>query len=249
MKIFYEASKTPQAQQELKRLKKLHPQVTKAKAEVIVVIGGDGFMLKTLHKYYGTDKLIYGLNFGTVGFMMNAPKGDLIKSIKKSNKHILRPLLLTATLKNAKEKQIIGFNEASIHRQTAQAIQLSVDVNGKRRLDELVCDGAIVATPSGSTAYNFSAGGSILPMDSNALALTPISPFRPRRWNGAIIPDTTEVSFTVLNSEKRPAYVTADNKSIENVIDVNVRQVKKGITILTDANHDLEERIISEQFN
>jgi NAD+ kinase len=249
MNIFYEVSKSLEARQEYKRLKSIFPETDPEKAEVIVVIGGDGFMLRILHKYYGKEKYIYGLNFGTVGFLMNDKTDDLLADIKKANKHKLIPLQAKAMLQNGKEKTLLGFNEISIHRQKAQAIQIDIKVNNKKRVEDLICDGALLSTPAGSTAYNFSAGGAILPLDSKTLALTPISSFRPRKWDGAIIPDKTNISFTVSNCEKRPAYITADNKSVENVTKVDISLAEQGIYILTDSNHDLEERIISEQFN
>ena len=249
MNIFYEVSKSLETQQEYERLKSIFPETDSENAEVIVVIGGDGFMLRILHKYYGQDKYIYGLNFGTVGFLMNNRTDDLLTDIKKANKHKLIPLQAKVKLQNGEEKLLLGFNEISIHRQKAQAIQIDIKVNNKTRVENLICDGALLSTPAGSTAYNFSAGGSILPLDSKTLALTPISPFRPRKWNGAIIPDKTNISFNVFNFKKRPAYITADNKSVENIIKVDISLAKQGINILTDSNHDLEERIISEQFN
>ncbi|MGB1361181.1 MAG: NAD kinase [Alphaproteobacteria bacterium] len=249
MKIFYEVSNTPEAKKEFERLNKLFPASSETDAEVIVVIGGDGFMLRSLHKYYGKNKKMYGLNFGTVGFMMNPATDDLLSAIEKSNEHIITPLELTATLKDGKTENLMGFNEVSIHRKTAQAINLKVQVGNKTRLDELICDGALVSTPAGSTAYNLSANGSILPLDSNAISLTPISSFRPRRWRGAILPNTVDVIFESTDTEKRPAYATADNKTIDNVVKMKIKSAEKGICILTDANHDLEERIISEQFN
>ncbi len=254
MKIFYEVSGSEQSKQAYKHYSTLYPPCAKDAAQVIVVIGGDGFMLRCLHAYTNHNVQLYGLNYGTVGFMMNAPSDNLIQSIETAKEHILHPLQahterIDDTNKTLQSQTLYGYNEVSIHRLTQQAIHIQISIQEKIRLQKLVCDGALVATPVGSTAYNLSAMGPVLPIQSQALALTPISPFNPRRWRGAVIPDNGEVLFKCLDTEKRPASVATDNTAVQNIKSVRIsKATHRQVSILTDNTHDLEERIIAEQF-
>lgn len=249
MKIFYEVSGTVQSKQAYDHFARIYPPCDVSEAQVIVVIGGDGFMLRCLHAYTNRNVKLYGLNYGTVGFMMNESPENLIQSIEMAHEHILHPLQADVELTYDKNQVIYGYNEVSIHRITQQAVHIQVSIQDKIRLSKLVCDGALVSTPVGSTAYNLSAMGPVLPIQSHALALTPISPFHPRRWRGAVIPDTGEVLFKCMDIQKRPASVATDNTAIMNIKSVRIsKATHRKVCILTDSQHDLEERIIAEQF-
>lgn len=249
MRIFYETSESEQSKNAYKELSAIHPPCEKHDADVIVVIGGDGFMLRCLHAYTNKNVKLYGLNYGTVGFMMNTISNNVITAIQNAHEHTLYPLEADAVLGDGSTCTLYGYNEVSLHRLTQQAIHLQIDIQEKKRMDKLVCDGALVATPIGSTAYNLSAHGAVLPIGSHALALTPISPFHPRRWRGAILPDTAQITFTCLDTKKRPVALATDNRSIDNITSVRIRKAScRHVCILTDSHHDLEERIMLEQF-
>tara|TARA_B100002049_G_scaffold227240_1_gene200767 strand:- start:110 stop:925 length:816 start_codon:yes stop_codon:yes gene_type:complete len=222
-------------------------------ADAVVVLGGDGFMLQTLHAMLDRGRIIpaYGLNLGTVGFLMNRNRNPetLLKRIAKAKPHHIAPLRMEAETQTGKTHTFCAINEVSLLRETRQTAKLEVTVDDKVRIPELVCDGVLVATPAGSTAYNLSADGPILPLDSNLLALTPISPFRPRRWHGAILPDRSRIGLRVLEHEKRPVSVVADQRELRDVASVKLKIARDSeLTLLFDPGHALDERIVAEQF-
>ena len=222
-------------------------------ADVAVVLGGDGQMLHALHQMLDAGRVIpaYGLNLGTVGFLMNQPRSSrpLGERIARARPLAVNPLAMTAITGDGREHKASAINEVSLLRETRQTARLEISVNGKVRIAELFCDGILVATPAGSTAYNLSAHGPILPMGSAMLALTPISPFRPRRWRGAIIPDNYEIEFRVLDPQKRPVAAVADQKELRDIVSVKVKIAREEqLTLLFDPGKTLEERIFAEQF-
>jgi NAD+ kinase len=250
MRIAVLASRTPEAQAARTELEVLHPPVELDQAEAVVAIGGDGFMLQTLHRTQSLGVPVFGMKTGSVGFLMNAwrPEG-LIERIREAHAAVLRPLEMLAISESGSSTGALAFNEVSLLRQTKQAAKVRIRLNNAVRLEELVCDGIMVATPAGSTAYNLSAHGPILPLDSQVLALTPISPFRPRRWRGAILRSDVEVSFEILDHYKRPVSATADSTEIRDVVEVRIRQSPdRTVRLLFDPEHNLEERILAEQF-
>ncbi len=217
---------------------------------MIVALGGDGFMLRTLHRHQNLGKPVYGMKLGTVGFLLNQYHfDDLEGRIARAQATVLRPLRMQAHSESGATVEALAFNEVSLLRQTKQAAHVRVSLNGVVRIEELMCDGVLVATPAGSTAYNLSAHGPILPIGSQLLAMTPISPFRPRRWRGAVLPATTEIKFEILDPYKRPVSATADSNEVRDVIEVLVREsTEHTMTLLFDPEHNLEERILNEQF-
>ena len=244
------ADRTPSAKEALKHLLELYPDTPAAKADVIVVLGGDGFMLKVMHRYLNKGMPLYGMNRGTIGFLMNGYNiKNLPTRIRKAVTINLHPLEMTAVTEAKKEVKAMAINEVSLLRQSRQAANIRVNINNKKRLDKLVCDGVIVATPAGSTAYNLSAHGPILPIEANLMVLTPISAFRPRRWHGALLPRSAEIDLTILQPGKRPVNAVADYTEVRNVVSVNVREVPEiSLPILFDPEHNLEERVLKEQF-
>jgi NAD+ kinase len=218
--------------------------------EAIVVLGGDGFMLETLHKYLGRNIPIYGMNCGTVGFLMNTYSPDrLVERVRDSRPATLHPLRMFARTISGKQHELIAINEVSLFRQSRQVAKIRVTVDHVVRIEEMNSDGIMVSTPAGSTAYNFSAGGPILPFAANLICLTPISPFRPRRWRGALLPHNSSVSFEILDAKKRPVSAVADFTEIRDVISVAVSENPKlSLCLKFDPEHALEERIIKEQF-
>lgn len=250
-RIRFTASKAPAALEALAALTARHGQADLRRAEVIVALGGDGFMLQTLHAQSARDLPVYGMNCGTIGFLMNAySTEDLPERLAAAEETVINPLSMRAENARGKVSQALAINEVSLLRQGPQAAKLRVLVDGRERLEELVCDGALVATPAGSTAYNYSAHGPILPIGSNVLALTAMAPFRPRRWRGAVLPKSAVVRFEVLEPEKRPVMADADSRSsVRDVISVEVAS-DTTIThrLLFDPGHGLEERLIGEQF-
>ncbi|MDE2437566.1 MAG: NAD kinase [Sphingomonadales bacterium] len=247
-------SDTERAHEAAAVLRELADFVPLDQADVLVVLGGDGHMLHCLHHMLDTGRVIpaYGLNYGTVGFMMNKPKSSrtLQERIVRSRPLVVTPLEMIATTGSGAEESFSAINEVSLLRETRQTAKLEISVNGKVRLPELYCDGILVATPAGSTAYNLSANGPILPMGSNMLALTPISPFRPRRWRGAIIPDHYEMQFRVIEPEKRPVAAVADQKELRDILAVRIRVAREQqLQLLFDPGRTLEERIFAEQFH
>jgi len=213
-------------------------------------LGGDGFMLQTLHRHRTYAKPVYGMKAGTLGFLMNQHRpDDLVERIMRAQPAVLRPLEMIAQSESGNTVEAVAFNEVSLLRQTKQAAKIRVSLNGEVRLEELVCDGVLVSTPAGSTAYNLSAHGPILPLDSSVLAMTPISPFRPRRWRGAILRAHTEVRFEILDHYKRPVSATADSSEVRDIVEVVIREsTTRTVTLLFDPEQHLEERILNEQF-
>lgn len=219
-------------------------------ADVIVALGGDGFMLHSLHELQDCGKPIFGMNRGTIGFLMNSfhPE-NLTQRLRQAEALTLHPLRMTATRLDGKTVSCLAYNEVSLLRETRQAAKIRIVIDGKTRLEELVCDGILLATPAGSTAYNLSAHGPILPLDSKILALTPISAFRPRRWRGALLPEDARVCFDILNSEKRPVSAVADQREVRDIVKVEIEQDRSiSMTLLFDPEHTLAERILMEQF-
>jgi NAD+ kinase len=249
-RIAFLASHDPGAQAALEALVAQHDQHAPDDADVLVALGGDGFMLQTLHRHGGLGKPVYGMKLGTVGFLMNHYRdGGLLERLAVAEPAVLRPLEMIAQTESGASVGSLAYNEVSLLRQTRQAAHLAIDLNGKPRLDELICDGVMVATPAGSTAYNFSAHGPILPLGSSVIALTPIAAFRPRRWRGALLKSATEVRFRVLDPYKRPVSATADSHEVRDVVEVTIRESRdRTVTLLFDPEHNLEERILSEQF-
>ena len=244
------ASHGPEVQAELEALKQRYGSVAPEEADVIVALGGDGFMLRTLHRHLALGKPVYGMKLGTIGFLLNHfHLDDLQERIARAQATVMRPLSMRAHAESGATVEALAFNEVSLLRQTKQAAHIRVSLNGIVRIEELMCDGVLVATPAGSTAYNLSAHGPILPIGSNMLAMTPISPFRPRRWRGAVLPATTAIKFEVLDPYKRPVSATADSHEVRDVVEVTIRESRdRTVTLLFDPEHNLEERILSEQF-
>jgi NAD+ kinase len=250
MKISFFASGKPRAQKALEEVKSKYGQATPGEAEAIVVLGGDGTMLRALHQFLKFDAPLYGMNLGTLGFLLNDySMSKLAERIKKANSFVIHPLAMIAVDKKGVQHKETAFNEVSLLRETHNSAKIRILVDDKERIAELVCDGIMVATPVGSTAYNSSAGGPIVPLNANVLPLTPISAFRPRRWSGALLRNDHEVKFEVLKSVERPVSATADSKEVRDVKDVTVR-LDRAIskTILFDPENPLEERIFKEQF-
>jgi NAD+ kinase len=239
-RIHFVASKTEEAQTALQLMRKHYGEIAVDVADVIVALGGDGFMLQTLHRHNARGLPVYGMKLGSVGFLMNQYRSDeLCERIARAQPTTLRPLVMDA----------LAFNEFSLLRQTKQAAHVRVSLNGAVKLEELVCDGILVSTPAGSTAYNLSAHGPILPLATQVLAMTPISPFRPRRWRGAILPAATEVKFEILDPYKRPVSATADSYEVRDITEVSIHESREQtMRLLFDPEHNLEDRILNEQF-
>lgn len=226
-------------------------QTPVAEADVIVALGGDGFMLDTLQRHMSLGVPIYGMNQGTVGFLMNtfAVEG-LPERLALATETVLHPLRMVAETASGANVEALAINEVSLHRQTGQASKIKISIDGRQRVDEVICDGVIVATPAGSSAYNYSAHGPILPLKAGVLALTPISPFRPRRWRGALLPREARVEFEILDHTKRPVSISADARETRNIVRALVQEAPElRMRLLFDPEHDLEERILSEQFS
>ena len=226
-----------------------HKDAGPDKCDIVVALGGDGFMLQTLHAFLGKNKPIYGMNVGSVGFLMNEYRqDDLIARLDAAERAVVHPLRMLAH--NAKGvTEALAFNEVSLLRETRQAAKIRIHVDGRPRIAELICDGVLVSTPAGSTAYNLSAHGPILPIDADLLALTPISAFRPRRWRGAILPHRAKVRFEMLENRKRPVSAVADDFEVRDVTEVDIAEDRSiSVTMLYDAGHSLDERILAEQF-
>ena len=241
------------AQDTAEALREAHDWVPMEEADVVVALGGDGFMLQTLHRMLDNGRIlpVYGVNRGTMGFLMNKhrPKGALIERVNRSRPVGISPLRMEAVTQDGETRIECALNEVSLLRETRQTAKIEILVDDKTRIEELVADGVLVATPAGSTAYNLSANGPILPLDSNLLALTPISPFRPRRWHGAILPDRSRVSLRVLEEHKRPVSVVADQRELRDVAQVDLEIARDSqLTLLFDPGHALDERIVAEQF-
>jgi NAD+ kinase len=250
MRMAFRAAPTPEARLALAHLEATYPSVPPGEADVIVPLGGDGFMLETLHDFLDGSTRIYGMNLGTVGFLLNEyrPEG-LRERIAAAAGVQLYPLRMRARLHSGETVDAIGINEVSVYRETRQAAALSIAIDGVCRMPELACDGVLVATPAGSTAYNLSAHGPIIPLGANLLALTPISPFRPRRWRGALLPSRSRFEIRVLDPVKRPVSAVADFTEVRDVVRVEVWEDRTlSCRLLFDPEHNLEERILKEQF-
>ncbi len=250
VRIGFVASPAPEAQSALKRLSKRYGAVEPEGADAVIALGGDGLMLQTLHRFMGIGVPIYGMHRGSVGFLMNEfHETRLLERVAQAKLSVIHPLKMVAVNVAGETLRALAVNEVHLYRQTAQSGRLSITVDGKEQLNELICDGVLVATPAGSTAYNLSVGGPILPLKAHLLALTPISPFRPRRWRGALLPNTAQVKIEVLEADKRPMSAVADHTEFRDVISVQVRE-ERGIELklLFDPGHALEERILAEQF-
>lgn len=223
----------------------------RTKPDVIIALGGDGFMLQVLHKYMHRGIPVYGMNCGSVGFLLNTFYAEnLYDRLNNARRATLHPLLMYARTKDGKEHQELAINEVSLFRESRQAAKLRVSIDHVVRVSDLVADGILVSTPAGSTAYNFSAGGPIIPLNGGLLALTPIAPFRPRRWRGALLGHQSSITFEVLEPEKRPVSAVADFTEVRDVVSVSVFEDRSiALSLLFDPEHNLEERITTEQFS
>jgi NAD+ kinase len=249
-RLTFSASDRPEAQEALAQLTELYGDAGDS-AQVIVALGGDGFMLETLHGNLGGGKPIYGMNRGSVGFLMNDFAVDgLLDRINAAERAVIHPLTMVAIDTHRRQHRALAINEVSLLRQSRQTAKLCISIDGKVRMDELVCDGVLVATPAGSTAYNLSAHGPIIPIDAKVLALTPISAFRPRRWRGALLPHTARVTIEVLEADKRSVSAVADNFEVRDVLEVHIQEDRSvSLSMLFDAGRSLEERVLAEQFS
>lgn len=251
-KIAFVASDADEAQTALERLGARYDHVTPDEADVIVALGGDGLMLESLHKHMHRHVPIYGMNRGTIGFLMNEySEDDLRERLDRAEQVQLHPLRMVAErVRGQGETQTaLAINEVSLLRESRQAAKIRVSIDGVVRLEELICDGILVATPAGSTAYNLSAHGPIIPIGAPLLAMTPISAFRPRRWRGALLPSKAQVVFEILEAHKRPVSATADYTEVRDVTRVTISEDRSLTTnLLCDPEHNLEERILKEQF-
>lgn len=249
-KIAFVASPTPEACAAYEQLNARYGNCEPAQADVIVALGGDGLMLQTLHKFMNSGKPIYGMHRGTIGFLMNefSPEG-LRERLTAAHKTIIHPLLMRAHDAQGRVHEHRAINEVSMFRQSAQAAHLRILIDGEERLAELIADGLLVATPAGSTAYNLSVQGPIIPINASLMALTPISPFRPRRWRGALLPDKAKITIEVLEADKRPVAAVADHDEVRSVrtVDISMDHATS-LNMLFDPGHNLDERILREQF-
>jgi NAD+ kinase len=248
--IAFVAGQTPEVREAYSQLEKRYGNVDPTTADVIVALGGDGLMLQTLHKFMTSGKPIYGMHRGTVGFLMNEFSADgLIERISAAHITVMHPLVMRARDAQGRIHEHRAINEVSLFRQSAQAAHLRILIDGQERQKQLVSDGVLVATPAGSTAYNLSAQGPIIPINAPLLALTPISPFRPRRWRGALLPDKAKVTIEVQDADKRPVAAVADHDEVRSVRSVDI-EMDHGISLnmLFDPGHNLDERILREQF-
>lgn len=249
-RICFVTNGTPEADAAAIRLRARYGDHPITSADVVVALGGDGLMLQTLHRVMRTDVPVYGMNFGSVGFMMNDfSEENLIARLEAAQRTEIYPLSMDVVDGSGRHQTALALNEVSLFRSTHQAAKIQISVDSEVRLEELICDGILLSTPAGSTAYNLSAHGPILPIEAPLLALTPISPFRPRRWRGAILSNRAKVRFTLREAEKRPVSAVADNVEIQNVREVTVYEDRShGVTLLFDPGKSLEERVLSEQF-
>jgi NAD+ kinase len=249
-RIAFVASAHEEAEAAREALVKQYGEVPADRAQVVVALGGDGMMLQTLHRLRDTGIPIFGMNRGSVGFLTNEYSTDgLRERLGAAQRYVIHPLIMTATDASGRTRREHAVNEVSLLRQSYQASKLRISVDGKVRLEELICDGVLVATPAGSTAYNLSAHGPILPLNAPLLALTPLSPFRPRRWRGALLPDRAHIEIEVLEADKRPVNAVADHSEVRSVVKVSARlDLTSSMVMLFDPGHNLDERILAEQF-
>jgi NAD+ kinase len=249
-KIAFVASDGPEAREALARLSERYGNVRSKEADAIVALGGDGLMLQTLHRHMNDHIPIYGMNRGSVGFLMNEYHEDgLIERLAAAEVSTVHPLSLVAYDLAGRPHNALAINEVSLFRETFQAAKLRISVDGTVRMEELVCDGVLVATPAGSTAYNLSAHGPILPINAQLLALTPISPFRPRRWRGALLSHKAKIKIEVLEHDKRPVSAVADHVEMRKVVRVEIEQASRvDLYMMFDSGHSLDERVLAEQF-
>ena len=249
-RIAFLASRSPDATEAKNHLVKRYESVELDDADIAVALGGDGFMLEAIHRCLSRNIPIYGMNRGTVGFLLNNYDEDnLLDRLDNAHEEKLRPLHMRVTTDSGIQQDAYGFNEVSLLRQTRQAANIQVAIDGKVRIEKLMCDGCLVATPAGSTAYNLSAHGPILPIGSGVLALTPISAFRPRRWQGAVLRQDAKIHLTILDHYKRPVSAVADAHEVRNVAEVEISvDREREVSLLFDPGHNLEERILNEQF-
>lgn len=250
MAIAFVAADSQRAKEAKAKLVERYGQSTVAKADVIVALGGDGFMLEVLHRFLGEDKQIYGMNRGTVGFLLNSYKETgLIDRIQNAETHFLHPLKMRAQTISGEVIEAVAVNEVSLLRETRQAAKVRIYIDDKIRMEELICDGVLVTTAAGSTAYNLSAHGPIIPVGANILGVTPISAFRPRRWRGALLPHTSRIRFEIIEPSKRPVSAVADFTEVRDIRKVDIyEEPNTRIPLLFDPEHNLEERIMAEQF-
>jgi NAD+ kinase len=246
----FTASEAADAQAALAEMRGAYNDVGEQDADVIVALGGDGFMLQTLHHFLGREKPIYGMNLGSVGFLMNEYRRDgLGARLAAAEPAKINPLRMKAVTADGKTHEALAFNEVSLLRETRQTAKIRIFIDDRVRIEELICDGVLISTPAGSTAYNLSAHGPIMPIDAALLALTPISAFRPRRWHGALLPHRARTRFEIRDPKKRPVSAVADNLEVRNVASVDVAEDRSiSMTMLFDAGHSLDERILAEQF-
>ena len=249
-RIAFVAADAPEAHKALRRLTKLYGEAGPDEADVVVALGGDGVMLQALHRFVSSGKPIYGMNRGSIGFLMNDfAEADLRQRLAAAETTTIHPLRMECYDKNERVQKALAFNEVSLFRQIYQAAKLRLSIDGQVRMEELICDGVLVSTPAGSTAYNLSAHGPILPVNSQLLALTPISAFRPRRWRGALLPYQAKVLVEILEPQKRPVAAVADHVEVRDVLTVEITEDRKrSARILFDPGHSLAERVIAEQF-
>ena len=249
-KIAFVSSRSPDARKARDLLEERYESVDLENAEVIVALGGDGMMLETLRRNFDRPVTVFGMNRGTVGFLMNEfREDDLLERIAAAETATIHPLRMIAKTMDGGEHSALAINEVSLLRETAQAAKIRISIDGIERLAELICDGVLVSTPAGSTAYNLSAHGPIVPMGASVLALTPISAFRPRRWRGALLPARARLKFEVLEARKRPVSATADSTEVRDVSSVEVYEDRDiSLQMLYDPDHNLDERILKEQF-
>ena len=248
--IAFLSSGTPEAETAMAHLIARYGNTDPDRADLVVALGGDGLMLQTLHRFMGTGKPIYGMNRGSVGFLMNEyQETGLTERLRRAESSIIHPLSMRVFDDTGGAHRARAINEVSLLRQSYQAAKMRISIDGKERLAELVADGVLVATPAGSTAYNLSASGPILPLNAPLMALTPISAFRPRRWRGALLPDKAAVAIDILEADKRPVSAVADHNEFRNVARVEIAMDHAtGLTLLHDPGHSLDERILAEQF-
>ena len=251
VRLAFVASDRPEAQEAKVRLADLYGDVGEEAADVVVALGGDGFMLETLHRNLEARRPIYGMNRGSVGFLMNDYlENGLLERIAVAEQAVIHPLSMVALDADRVEHRALAINEVSLLRQTRQTAKLRIYIDGRARMSEMICDGVLVSTAAGSTAYNLSAHGPIIPLDAQVLALTPISAFRPRRWRGALLSHKATVTIEILEGDKRPVSAVADNFEVRDVIEVHIREDRAiSLVMLFDAGRSLEERVIAEQFS